>query len=264
MNLCRIFLPLLALLFCAPSTRAVDLELVGFHLGSEFFILTEEINSDDFAARRCVMVFRCNFGDQAVSRISRDSLQITVIPEGASTGITYSGKDISGIVTERLNDSSALLQISFPYNLNALGTRFSISGLFDVLMREEAKRSRAIEIPLTAGATINLDGVKLLVSKVELPVDDTSSIAITFRHENNEIDPIFKIQFLDSRMIPIESRQSNAVLNQIHESTFQLRRPEGPLFGIVNYTGPSDVRQIAFRVQSNISAASTSVTDKTN
>ncbi len=246
-------------LFTTARISAVEMELVGFHLGSEFFILTEQIDTSDFEARKCILVFRCKFSDQAVSRIDKNSLALRIIPKGATTGISYSGDDIEVFVTERIDDSTILLQLAIPYNLTALGTDFMIEGDLNFLMREEEKRSRALEIPLTVGSRIALDGVELLVSKVEIPSGENESFALTFRHQTDESDPIFRVNFFDERMQPIPSRQSNAILDKIHESTFQFNRPQGQLFGTFTYTGPSAVEAVTFQVRSGLSAVATNV-----
>lgn len=238
---------------------AVEMELVGFHLGSEFFILTEQIDTSDFEARKCILVFRCDFNDQTVSRVDKNSLSLRIIPKGATTGISYRGEDIDVFVTERIDDSTILLQLAIPYNLTALGTDFTIEGDINFLMQEEEKRSRAMEIPLNVGSRIVLEGVELLVSKVEIPGGESDSFALTFRHQSDESDPIFSVQFYDERMQPIPSRQSNAILDTIHESTFQFNRPEGQLFGTFTYTGPSAVESVAFQVRSGLSAVATDV-----
>lgn len=246
-------------LLASLRTHGVEMELVGFHLGSEFFILTEQIDTSDFEARKCILVFRCEFRDQAVSRIDKNSLSLRIIPKGATTGITYTGEDIEVFVTERIDDSTILLQLAVPYNLTALGTDFMIEGEVNFLMQEEEKRSRAMEIPLTVGSRIVLDGVELLVSKVEIPTGENDAFALTFRHQTDESDPIFRVNFFDDRMQPIPSRQSNAILDTVHESTFQFNRPEGQLFGTFTYTGPSAVEAVAFQVRSGLSAVATNV-----
>jgi len=211
-----LLLPLLGL----SPLRATEVELVGFHMGSEYFILTEEINSDDFRARQSIFVLKCTFKDGQVSGIDENSVRLRVVPEGSTSGISSSSNDLSVLVTEVLDDRTALIQIACPYDVNVLGTKAEISGEVRVVLEEEEKQSRPIPLRLEPGNEINLDDLRILLSGVEIPKSSPYPLAVTFRMTRSpNSDKKYSVKFFDEKMRPIPAERSDYVIDDIEEAT---------------------------------------------
>ncbi|MBC2601569.1 hypothetical protein [Puniceicoccus vermicola] len=249
-------LPLLALLFTvlfSPSARATNVELVGFHIGSEYFILTEEINSDDFRARQIIFVLKCTFNEGQISGINEDSIRLRVIPEGSTSGISYSANDLSVLVTEVLDDRTALLQISCPYDVNVLGTKAEIQGEVLVILEEEEKQSRPIQLKLEPGFEIMLDTFPVLLSGVEIPKNSPYPLAITFRmSKGNNNERKYSVQFFDEKMRPIASDRSDYVIDDIHEATYNLQKRPSTVNAVFKYVGVSKSSTVKFNLDCDL------------
>lgn len=246
-------LPLLFLLIGLSPLRATQVELVGFHMGSEYFILTEEINSDDFRARQIIFVLKCTFQDGQVSGIDEKSVRLRVVPEGSTSGISYSSDDLSVLVTEVLDDRTALLQIACPYDVNVLGTRTKITGQVRVILEEEEKQSRPIPLRLEPGFTVLLDELRVLLSGVEIPKNSPSPLAVTFRMTNTpNSDKKYSAQFFDEKMRPISADRSDYVIDDIEEATYSLSKRPDRLYTVFNYVGVSKSALVEFTLDSNL------------
>ncbi|MGE9290870.1 MAG: hypothetical protein ACQKBT_07760, partial [Puniceicoccales bacterium] len=243
-------IPLLALLltlFTSPFARATSVELVGFHIGSEYFILTEEINSDDFRARQIIFVLKCTFTEGQISGINEGSIRLRVIPEGSTSGISYSANDLSVLVTEVLDDRTALLQISCPYDVNVLGTDATIQGEILVVLEEEEKQSRPIQLRLEPGYEVMLDSFPILLSGVEIPKNSPYPLAITFRmSKGGDNDRKYSVQFFDEKMRPISADRSDYVIDDIHEATYSLQKRPQTVNAVFTYVGVSKSSTVKF------------------
>lgn len=249
-------IPLLALLLAlpfSPLARATSVELVGFHIGSEYFILTEEINSDDFRARQIIFVLKCAFSEGQISGINEDSVRLRVIPEGSTGGISYSANDLSVMVTEVLDDRTALLQIACPYDVNVLGTKTVIEGEVLVVLEEEEKQSRPIQLRLEPGFEVMLDTFPVLLSGVEIPKNSPYPLAITFRmSKGTDSDRKYSIKFFDEKMRPINADRSDYVIDDIHEATFSLQSRPKAVNAVFNYVGVSKSSTVKFSLDCNL------------
>jgi hypothetical protein len=242
------------LLFClaplcwlAPSAQAAKVELVGFHLGSEYFILTEEVNSDDFRSRQIIFVLKCTFEEGQISGIDEKSIRLRVIPEGSTSGITYSAEDLTVLVTEVIENRTALLQFACPYDVNVLGTKVRINGEATVILEEEEKQSRPIELRLEPGYEVQLDDFPVLLSGVEIPKDVPSPLAVTFRmSKGSESERKYSVRFFDEKMRPVAADRSDYVIDDIHEATYTLARRPPDLFGVFTYVGVSKSSTVRF------------------
>ncbi len=244
---------LLALLL-SPLSRATTIELVGFHLGSEYFILTEEINSDDFRARQIVFVLKCSFTEGQISGINEKSIRLRVIPEGSTNGISYSANDLTVLVTEILDDRTALIQIACPYDVNVLGTKAEIQGEVLVILEEQEKQSRPIQLKLEPGFEVMLDTFPILLSGVEIPKNSPYPLAITFRMsqgENN--DRKYSVKFFDEKMRPIRTDRSDYVIDEIHEATYSLQKRPPAVNAVFNYVGVSKSSTVRFNLDFDLS-----------
>jgi len=247
------FLPFL-LALSLTSSRATEVELVGFHMGSEYFILTEEINSDDFRARQIIFVLKCTFKDGQVSGLDEKSIRLRVVPEGSSSGISYSASDLSVLVTEVLSDRTALIQIACPYDVNVLGTKAEISGEIRVVLEEEEKQSRPMPLRLEPGFTIVLDDLNILLSGVEIPKNSPFPLAVTFRMNTSpNSDKKYAVKFFDEKMRPIQAERSDYVIDDIEEATYSLRSRPEQLFGVFNYVGVSKSSVVRFTLDCDLS-----------
>jgi len=209
----HLILFLMALSFFAPPAQATNVELVGFHMGSEYFILTEEINSDDFRARQMILVLKCTFNEGQIRGINEKSIRLRVIPEGSTSGISYSASDLTVLVTEVLDDRTALLQIACPYDVNVLGTKAEIQGEVLVVLEEEEKQSRPIQLRLEPGYEVMLDTFPILLSGVEIPKNSPYPLAITFRMSKGEnSDRKYSVQLFDEKMRPGCTDRSDYVI----------------------------------------------------
>lgn len=249
----RCLIPLLLPLLAAPVLRATQVELVGFHLGSEYFILTEEINSDDFRARQIIFVLKCTFNEGQVRGIDEKSIRLRVIPEGSSSGISYSASDLSVLVTEVLDDRTALLQVACPYDVNVLGTRARINGEVLVVLEEEEKQSRPVPLRLEPGFEINLDNFPILLSGVEIPKNSPYPLAVTFRmSKGEESERKYSVKYFDEKMRPIKADRSDYVIDDIHEATYSLQTRPAELYAVFNYVGVSKSSTVTFSLECDL------------
>ncbi len=245
---------LLAIALLPLPSRATEVELVGFHLGSEFFILTEEVNSDDFRSRQIIFVLKCTFDSGQISGIDKNSVRLRVVPEGSTSGISYTSGDLSVLVTEVLDDRTALLQIACPYDVSVLGTKARINGEVLVVLEEEEKQSRPIPLRLEPGFEINLGNFPVLLSGVEIPKNSPFPLAITFRMSKGEgSDRKYSVQFFDEKMRPISSNRSDYVIDDIHEATYSLQRRPESVYGVFNYVGVSKSSTVKFSLDCDLS-----------
>jgi|GEM_PF-6583729 len=246
---------LVALLTSLSSqfSKAANVELVGFHLGSEYFILTEEINSDDFRARQIIFVLKCTFNEGQISGIDENSIRLRVIPEGSTTGISYSANDLSVLVTEVLDDRTALIQIACPYDVNVLGTEAVINGEVLVILEEEEKQSRPIQLRLEPGFQVQLDTFPVLLSGVEIPKNSPYPLAITFRmSKGSASERKYSVQFFDEKMRPITADRSDYVIDDIHEATYSLRTRPTNVYAVFNYVGVSKSSVVRFSLKTGL------------
>jgi len=237
-----------------PKLQATNVELVGFHMGSEYFILTEEINSDDFRARQIIMVLKCTFSEGQISGINEESVRLRVIPEGSTNGISYSANDLSVLVTEVIDDRTALLQIACPYDVNVLGTKAEIQGEILVVLEEEEKQSRPIQLKLEPGYEILLDTFPILLSGVEIPKNSPYPLAITFRMSqgaNNERK--YSVRFFDEKMRAISADRSDYVIDDIHEATYSLQKRPEAVNAVFTYVGVSKSSTVRFKLNCDLS-----------
>ncbi len=240
------FIPLLQL-------RATEIELVGFHLGSEYFILTEEINSDDFRARQIIFVLKCTFNEGQVRGIDEKSVRVRVIPEGSTGGISYTANDLSVLVTEVLDDRTALIQIACPYDVSVLGTKAEIVGEIMVILEEEEKQSRPMPLRLEPGFQVNLDNFPILLSGVEIPKNSPYPLAVTFRmSKGDESERKYSVQFFDEKMRPITADRSDYVIDDIHEATYSLPKRPPSLYAVFNYVGVSKSATVNFSLDCDL------------
>ncbi|MEM0965603.1 MAG: hypothetical protein AAGJ81_05590 [Verrucomicrobiota bacterium] len=247
---------LLCALLLSPSFSnpaiGTTVELVGFHLGSEYFILTEEINSDDFRARQIIFVLKCSFNEGQISGIDEDSVRLRVIPKGSTTGISYSAGDLSVLVTEVLDDRTALIQIACPYDVNVLGTEAEFSGQIRVILEEEEKQSRPIPLRLEPGFEVQLDSFPILLSGVEIPKNSPYPLAMTFRMSQGNTDRNYSVQFFDEKMRPIVSDRSDYVVDDIHEATYNLQKKPADVFAVFTYVGVSKSSMVEFNIECDL------------
>lgn len=234
-------------------------ELVGFHLGSEYFIITPEIDSDDLRARRVIMVLRCTFSDGIISGIDSKSVRLRIRPEGSSSGITFTSDDIQVFVTEVLSERSALVQFAFPYNLNVLGTNFEVDGSLAFVLEEEEKESDPIEMDLTPGAEISLDHFSIMVSKVEIPSTRPNQVSITFRRTREDIFSNYMVTFYDENMEEIPGHSREKILDNVHEATFTLYQRPRRIFAIFNYVGYTRSEKLNFKVRARNTVVSSGI-----
>jgi len=248
-----LLLPLIASLL-SPFSQAGKVELVGFHLGSEYFILTEEINSDDFRARQIIFVLKATFNEGQISGIDEKSVRLRVIPEGSSGGISYSANDLSVLVTEVIDDRTALLQIACPYDVNVLGTKAEIQGEVLVVLEEQEKQSRPIHLRLEPGFSVDLDSFPVLLSAVEIPKNSPYPLAVTFRmSQGKDSDRKYSVKFFDEKMRPIKSDRSDYVIDDIHEATYSLQSRPAKLNAVFNYVGVSKSSNLQFSLDFDLS-----------
>jgi len=250
-------IPLFALLlfaFLPIQSRSITVELVGFHMGSEYFILTEEVNSDDFRARQIIFVLKCTFDSGQISGIDKKSVRLRVIPEGSTSGISYTSGDLSVLVTEVLDDRTALLQIACPYDVSVLGTKARINGEVLVVLEEEEKQSRPIQLRLEPGFEVTLGNFPVLLSGVEIPKNSPYPLAITFRmSKGEESERKYSVQFFDEKMRPIASNRSDYVIDDIHEATYSLQSRPNSVYGVFNYVGVSKSSTVKFSLDCDLS-----------
>lgn len=248
--LCAIFY--LVASWHAPSAQGATLELVGFHLGSEYFILTEEINSDDFRARKLIFVLRCGFDSGQISGLDEQRTRIRIIPEGSTSGIDYTSGDLTVQVTELINPREGLVQIGFPYNVNVLGPKLRIEGSMSFILAEEEKKSRPLVVRPEPGITFDLDGLNLMISRVEIPTTIPSPLAITFRTDRRAGTRKYSVEFFDEKMQPIGAERSEYVIENIQETTYALKRRPEVLHAIFNYVGVARREQVDFTLDANL------------
>lgn len=247
---------LLVVLWAAAHTatpaRAATLELVGFHLGSEYFILTEEINSDDFQARKLIFVIRCSFDSGEIGGLDDQRTRIRIIPEGSTSGIDYTAGDLTVQVTELINPREGLVQIGFPYNVNVLGPKLKIEGSLSFVLAEEEMKSRPIVILPEPGLRFDLDGFDLLISRVEIPTSIPSPLAITFRTDRRAGSRKYSVEFFDEKMQPVQANRSEYVIENVQETTYALSRRPQTLHAIFTYVGVAMREQVDFTLDANL------------
>jgi hypothetical protein len=241
----------LLILNLATPTEASEgrAELVGFHLGSEYFIVTREVDSEDIRARRVMLVLRCTFSDGAISGIDSKSLRLRIRPRGSTSGITYTSEDVTVFVSEVLSERSALVQFAFPYNLNVLGTDFEIEGRLDFILEEEERETKPIELQLTAGTRVDLEDFPIMISKVEIPSLRPEQISITFRMPKERIGANYSVEFFTEDMEPIGFRRSEQIIDNLHEGTFTLYQRPPKLLAVFQYVGISRSETLRFQLR---------------
>jgi len=250
---------LLAALFLLPlKSYATQIELVGFHLGSEYFILTEEINTDDFQARQIIFVIKCTFAEGQISGIEEDSIRIRVMPEGSSAGIQYSSEDLRVLVTEIISDRTCLIQISCPYDVNVLGPKVKLNGEVRVILEEKEKQSRPIPLTMDPGTTIDLEGLPIMLSGIEVPKQSNNPLAVTFRTTISNTVRNYAVRFFDEKMQPISTERSDYVIDNIHEATYLLSRRAEKLYASFRYVGVSKSELVRFSLDANLGVVSLS------
>lgn len=243
---------ILLLLNLASSAEASEgrAELVGFHLGSEFFIVTPEVDSEDIRARRVMFVLRCTFSDGAISGIDSKSLRLRIRPRGSTAGISYTSSDVTVFVSEILSERSALVQMAFPYNLNVLGTDFEIEGQLDFILEEEERETEPIPLELTAGSRVDLEDFPIMISKVEIPSLRPEQVSITFRMPQERIGANYSVEFFNENMEPIRFRRSEQIIDNLHEGTFTLYQRPRKLLAVFQYVGISRSETLRFQIRS--------------
>ena len=200
-----------------------------------------------------IFVLKCTFTEGQISGINTDSIRLRVIPEGSTSGISYSANDLTVLVTEVLDDRTALLQIACPYDVNVLGTKATIQGEVLVVLEEEEKQSRPIQLRLEPGYEVMLDNFPILLSGVEIPKNSPYPLAITFRmSKGNNEDRKYSVKFFDEKMRPISSDRSDYVIDNIHEATYSLQQRPRTVNAVFNYVGVSKSSTVRFALNCNL------------